>query len=253
MVEIEVEPKPVGIKCNGQTVVSVAAKSQAEQQGVKVGWKVVTIGGKSVTTTADITKALAAFKKSGKRYTIQLDSPSQHDHETAAKGWSQSNLAGTVTLTVEPKPFGIKCNGKTVTIVAPGSQAERKGVIPGWKILQISGRNVQNTSEITKALAESKKRGKTYTIICRPNIIVGGAATSTKCATHGGHKVVTIVEGVVATAAAPLEPCPIATEKKTESNRPSLSPAEVGQSEADETLNKIEEGAGTTTRTSHHA
>ena len=38
-VEIEIEPKQLGIKCNGQEVTSATSGSQAASKGIKVGWK----------------------------------------------------------------------------------------------------------------------------------------------------------------------------------------------------------------------
>jgi hypothetical protein len=107
---------------------------------------------------------------------------------------------------------------------------------------------VSTTAEITKALGENKKKGKPYKIIC---IGDSGGASSTKEATAEGHKVTTMAEGAVATAAAPAEP-------GGEGEQPAAAIGEAGgregaggsgsedaaaTSEADETLAKIAEEA----------
>lgn len=213
---VDVEPKPFGIKCNGPEITTVTAGSQADKKGVKVGWIVLTVAGNAVKTTADVTKGLANAKKAGKKYKIEMETPDGDGAAAVLKMGSKigskngGGANGKVTIDVEPKPFGVKCNGQTVTDVTAGSQAEKAGVKVGWTIVEIGGKKVSTTPEITKALADNKKKGKKYKIIAvNPEATTGadsGSAVSTKEATAEGHKVTTVAEGAVATAAAPAEP-----------------------------------------------
>jgi hypothetical protein len=107
------------------------------------------------------------------------------------------------TLEIEPKAFGIKCNGQAIIGVVDGSQAEKKGVKVGWRVTEIGGKKVKSTEDVTKALGAGRKSGKKYkaTFISKDE-----GARSTKEATAEGHKVTTVVESNAAMAAAPAEP-----------------------------------------------
>ena len=245
---IEVEPKAFGIKCNGQEVTGVTAGSQADKAGVKKGWKVLTIGGKEVSTTAEITKGLADGKKGGKKYKIEFEAPKGDGAAAvlamgAGRGKKAAAADGKVTINVEPKSFGIKCNGQSVTTVTAGSQAEKAGVKVGWKVLEIAGKKVSTTKDITNALADNRKKGKAYKII----VCVGdGGAVSTKEATEEGHKVTTVAEGAVATAAAPEEPAAASegaggVPSSGEANAAEGAEGETIMTEADETAEESDE------------
>jgi predicted metalloprotease with PDZ domain len=144
-VTLEAEPKPFGIKCNGQSITGVTASSQAEKAGVKIGWKVLKIAGSVVSTAAEVSKALAVGKKAGKKYKIVFETPDEDNSAAGVKTAAGSNPGGSegkIIIEAQPKAFGVKCNGQSVTAVTAGSQAEQNGVKVGWKILEIAGKKV---------------------------------------------------------------------------------------------------------------
>jgi hypothetical protein len=201
MPDLDIEPKPLGIKCNGQEISNVASGSQAEKLGIKVGWKVIEIGGTKVTTTQDVTKALGAGKKGGKKYKAKFIDPKAGAPASSKLAPALGDKGNSKELDIEPKPLGIKCNGQEISNVAGGSQAEKLGIKVGWKVIEIGGTKVTTTQDVTKALGAGKKGGKKY----KAKFVLPGAS-STKEATAKGHKVTTVVESNSATAAAPAEP-----------------------------------------------
>merc|ERR1712070_141212 len=73
--EVEVEARAVGVSVRGNQVVRCASGSQAEDLGVKTGWRIVQIAGETMPSEGQraanaITKALAAAKAAGQRYKI---------------------------------------------------------------------------------------------------------------------------------------------------------------------------------------
>jgi len=82
-----------------------------------------------------------------------------------------------VVVKVEPAPVGVSVKGQEVIKVAPDSQAARAGVELGWSIVQIGGKTVSNSKEITAALGAGKNGGKKYEIVfMAPQVAVGSSA-----------------------------------------------------------------------------
>lgn len=88
-VVLEVKPIPLGVTVVGREVTKVAPKSQAEQAGVEIGWIVFSVDGKSMPDGAAGTKAvsdaLAAGKKSGKKYPVIFLAPALPIEEPPTK------------------------------------------------------------------------------------------------------------------------------------------------------------------------
>merc|ERR1711881_146266 len=88
-VELSVEAAPVGVSVRGREIIKIVPGSQAEKLGVQLGWKISHVGGKEMPPAGQpaadgITKALAAGKKGGRRYSIKFSAPA------AAAGKSKS-------------------------------------------------------------------------------------------------------------------------------------------------------------------
>merc|ERR1712167_523423 len=80
---------PVGVSVRGREIIKIVPGSQAEKLGVQLGWKISHVGGKEMPPAGQpaadgITKALAAGKKGGRRYSIKFSAPA------AAAGKSKS-------------------------------------------------------------------------------------------------------------------------------------------------------------------
>jgi C-terminal processing protease CtpA/Prc len=179
-VVVEIEPKAFGIKCNGQEITDVTKGSQAEKKGVKKGWTVMEINGQAVKTTADVTKALMAGKKGGKKYTGKFMNPKGKSRGAPA---STSGGGNRKEMDIDPKPLGIKCNGQEITSVGAGSQAEKNGIAVGWKVVEIGGTKVTTTADVTKALMAGKKAGKKYkAVFILPGKSSAQATTTTAAA-----------------------------------------------------------------------
>merc|ERR1711959_659314 len=77
MVELSVEAAPVGVSVRGREIIKIVPGSQAEKLGVQLGWQISHVNGKEMPASGQIaadgiTKALAAGKKGGKRYSIKF-------------------------------------------------------------------------------------------------------------------------------------------------------------------------------------
>merc|ERR1712167_397768 len=86
-----------------------------------------------------------------------------------SSGSAMTKGSSKVILQMEPTAVGVKVMGRTVTKVAPGSQAERAGVLTGWEILAIGGQKITAQGQaaadaITRGLANRKKEGKPFRI-----------------------------------------------------------------------------------------
>eukprot|EP00954_Amorphochlora_amoebiformis_P004300 335297-Amorphochlora_amoeboformis.AAC.2 len=49
-----------------------------------------------------------------------------------------------VKICFERKSLGLTCTGNLVTSIKPGGQAEKLGVIIGWRILRVDGKSVDS-------------------------------------------------------------------------------------------------------------
>merc|ERR1712093_547559 len=79
-VELSVEAAPVGVSVRGREIIKIVPGSQAEKLGVQLGWQISHVNGKEMPASGQIaadgiTKALAAGKKGGKRYSIKFSAP----------------------------------------------------------------------------------------------------------------------------------------------------------------------------------
>merc|ERR1712093_523032 len=92
-VELSVEAAPVGVSVRGREIIKIVPGSQAEKLGVQLGWQISHVNGKEMPASGQIaadgiTKALAAGKKGGKRYSIKFSAPA------AAAGKGKSPCGG---------------------------------------------------------------------------------------------------------------------------------------------------------------
>merc|ERR1712093_926957 len=74
------EAAPVGVSVRGREIIKIVPGSQAEKLGVQLGWQISHVNGKEMPASGQIaadgiTKALAAGKKRGKRYSIKFSAP----------------------------------------------------------------------------------------------------------------------------------------------------------------------------------
>jgi hypothetical protein len=123
---LDIEPRALGIKCNGQEITNVTTGSQAEQKGIKVGWKVISIAGTKVNTTQEVTKALAAGKKGGTKYKAEFLLPgavsTKERTETGHKVTTiVKSTAATAAAPIEP---GTDETDKAVADAADKKQKE---------------------------------------------------------------------------------------------------------------------------------
>merc|ERR1711959_560575 len=79
----------------GREVIKIVPGSQAEKLGVQLGWQISHVNGKEMPASGQIaadgiTKALAAGKKRGKRYSIKFSAPGGGGGAAAAAGKGKS-------------------------------------------------------------------------------------------------------------------------------------------------------------------
>ena len=82
---VTAKPKAAGIKVakeTGPVITEVAAGSHGSELGLKSGMRIIAIGGRKVTSAADVTLALTRCKKAMAKYDIELEVL----HEALAEG-----------------------------------------------------------------------------------------------------------------------------------------------------------------------
>merc|ERR1712228_116452 len=77
----------------------------------------------------------------------------------------------SVTITFRKKNLGIRYDGSLITGVENGTQAQRLGVLVGWRILSIQGQKQENdSSAIMNCIKQAMKSSNECTIVFLPVI-----------------------------------------------------------------------------------
>lgn len=78
-----------------------------------------------------------------------------------------------MTVTFEPRPFGIQYEGNMITDVVRQSQADIKGVKIGWAIMSVNGEtNIPDGRYITQLFNQAKQANKSTTICFGKQVVI---------------------------------------------------------------------------------
>jgi len=128
---MSVEAAPVGVSVRGREIIKIVPGSQAEKLGVQLGWQISHVNGKEMPASGQIaadgiTKALAAGKKGGKRYSIKFSAGKSP--LAAAKSGAMGSGGGAAASTQLPSvmssrgsPASSKKSSKPSTTAAFGA------------------------------------------------------------------------------------------------------------------------------------
>ena len=152
----------------------------------------------------------------------------KRDMAAAKSTWEADTakaMKGSIlTVTAKPMALGVsvkKDSANVLTAVTKGSQGDQLGLKAGMTVMTIAGEGVSTSSEVTKALAAAKKKGRPYKIVLEqtkkaalerpspsstPIALRVQKALSTKERIPSGHKVTTVARGACAKASTPAEP-----------------------------------------------
>ena len=173
----------------GAYVVEVTPDGPAARGGLQVGDVVVSLNGRAIESSSELTRAVGSAKpgdtlrlellREGRRQTINVRSGSRPANlETASAGSDDESggptnpgaAAGEVVegLTVAPvnaalrSRFGLPADvqGLVVTAVGQQSRAARLGFQPGMVVIQANGRSVGSAADLKGAVEAVKSAGR---------------------------------------------------------------------------------------------
>jgi serine protease Do len=164
----------------GALVADVTAGGPSDHGGLQSGDLVTKVDGKPVHTAAELTRRVALIepgesvrlqvRRGGHAKTISVTAglrPSEAQLAQNGGGFSGGGgdeggaASGSLGMMVAPAPGG----GLTVQGVAPGSEAQRKGLKPGDVIEQVSGKPVNDAQDVRSALAAARDAGRKDVLI----------------------------------------------------------------------------------------
>ena len=77
---VTAKPRALGIKVaqeSGTLITTVGSGSHAAELGLRVGMRVLSLGGQAVSTAADVTRGLARCKRAMQRYAVEVQLPAR--------------------------------------------------------------------------------------------------------------------------------------------------------------------------------
>jgi serine protease Do len=164
----------------GALVSEVVAGSPAAAAGLKVGDVIVALDGQPVVEARDLPRLVAgrpvgstaevAFLREGKRQTVRLTLGELPEEPLAARAGEEGRLGLTMReLTPdEARQSGLPAGGGVaIAAVEAGTEAERAGLKPGDRILEVNRKPVTSVGEVREALAEAGRGGAVLFLVRR--------------------------------------------------------------------------------------
>ncbi|WP_231573669.1 Do family serine endopeptidase [Thermopetrobacter sp. TC1] len=181
----------------GAIVVKVTEDSPAKRAGFKVGDTVLEVNGKTVKGPRDLARKIAHITpgetarivvlRDGARKTLTVKIGQMPSDEKIAKAFGEKKAE---PASVEALGLKLKTaddgQGVMITAVAPGSQAEKKGLKPGDIITEVAGIEVDSPEAVKAAIAKAVKKGKKAVLfLVRSGDVQRFVALSTKSGKKG--------------------------------------------------------------------
>ncbi|WP_350333404.1 Do family serine endopeptidase [Coralliovum pocilloporae] len=155
----------------GALVADPTSGGPAEEAGIQAGDAITAVDGKSVKSTKDLSRRIAAYAPGSKvEVTLMRDGREQTitvelgnfptSDRLAARSIPKPAVKKALEefgMTVEPTEDGV---GMMVTAVKPNGAAAEKGIAKGDVIFQIGREKVNTLKEIEAALEAEKERGR---------------------------------------------------------------------------------------------
>jgi len=147
MQKLEFYPGIFGFGHCNDRISEIHPGTQASAKGVCIGWRIVEVNGEKKVKNAAIDDAIKKTKKNGVTVILFNTNGEVNNDQKEAK------TENTKKVFFEPGILGIYFKGNLVTEIKPDSQADKAGVCPGWRILEVNGEAQPNkTSVIDKAI-----------------------------------------------------------------------------------------------------
>jgi len=168
----------------GALVASVVPDSPAARAGIRQGDLIVTINGKEVNDTHDLTRRVASLQagksaafsiqRDGQRQTVNVTIGAKKDAQVAANFDPQSGAAAGVAPTGKAMGLGLTAltpevrraynldesvQGVLVTKVDPDSNAAEQGLQPGDIVVSVRNKAVHTPQDIEKSVAAAHSAG----------------------------------------------------------------------------------------------
>lgn len=156
---------------DGALVAEPTADGPADDAGIRAGDAIVSIDGKSVKSTKDLSRRIAAYApgsnvdvelvRDGKRQTIVVELGNFPTSDTlAARSIPKPAVKKALAefgIKVEPAEDGA---GMVVTEVTPDGSAAEKGIAKGDVIFQVGREKVSTLKQVEDAIESEKDRGR---------------------------------------------------------------------------------------------
>lgn len=165
----------LGLKnTKGALVARVEENGPAEAAGVKQGDVIIEVNGKAVNSSSDLPRMIAFLKpgdkaaltlwRAGKtvKADLTLGNLAEHSQEasqpTVAPGIEGMSLAAINDQTRMALGLDPKAKGVVVIEVAPGSEAEHRGIQAGDVITRVASEAVTSPEDVAKKISEAKAK-----------------------------------------------------------------------------------------------
>ncbi|MFC0283069.1 Do family serine endopeptidase [Camelimonas abortus] len=156
-------------KAQGALVAKVESNTPGARAGLKSGDAITAVNGKPVKDARGLSRAIAMLDpgstaeltvyRNGKAETVKVKLGAMPGEKTAS---GPETGAGKLGLALAPadEVRGMEGDGVAVVGVAPGSQAEEKGVRPGDRITEVGGEKVSKPKDVAEAIEKVRKEGR---------------------------------------------------------------------------------------------
>lgn len=159
-------------KAEGALVAKVESDSPGGKAGLKSGDAITAVNGKPVKDARELSRAIAMLDpgatteltvfRGGKSETVKVKLGAMPGEKTAAAAAAAGLDLGKFGLALAPadEVKGMEGPGVAVVGVAPGSQAEDKGIRAGDMIAEAGGEKVTTPKDVANAIEKSRKEGR---------------------------------------------------------------------------------------------